>query len=354
MAWRLHLRSAVAGLAALLAILAGLAWPMPASAKPLRQDGTAAVKSVDGPALLTIAVGNRTLPVHLYGADTPNPGECGAAQARAALEGFVRRAPKRLTYNLRAAQGRKLTRDSAGRLWVNLGYRVRGRHRTLSNDLARAGWARAGVPTTLDAPTPEQDSFSSAAVEPEGVGDASSSRPPTTGVAATCGGRFHLPLGEPVVPSAPAVWTISERGVTTAIGAIALSPVLTPTTTLTLGKLAEIAPVELVVWFTPCLAYLPTLQVTAFSSSKTGPCRAAEVAGFFSDGRASTTRGLKVGDPDSAVQQSFPLFEPDREAFGGFLSGPGNQQWAWQAGIDIGDDDQVESFFTYALPVRPE
>lgn len=356
---RFLLRSALLGLATL--VLGG----EPAGAKPLATSGNGAVvTSVDGAAELTVKIGRRTLPARLWLIDTPRAGECGAAQAKAALAGFVRRAPRRLTYNLVVDQKLVAQRDPDGRYLIALGYPVRRTMRSLGNDLVRAAWARFGGSTTLDAAAPTARvglAVRGAGDDVEGYEEDGTSlfgpTGPRRGMWATCGGRLHLPAGEPVPATSAATWEVNRFGVTERIGALALPATQTPESSLTIRRLSELVPVELTGGsFGPCVAWVPSLQVQAWTFDEGAPsasCGEATVHLILTSGPdpASLSLGGGVGQPRVATTRAYPqsLIDAGKSDFDFlWLPGPGHE-WSWQTGVSLGKGRGTD-LLTYASP----
>ncbi|MBO9534201.1 MAG: hypothetical protein J7513_14615 [Solirubrobacteraceae bacterium] len=338
------------GLAALACGLT-MAIPGAAEAAPLRAYGKATVQSVDGPGQLTIRAGKRTLAVRLYFIDLPRPGECGAAEATRALRGFVRRAHGTLRYELvQTYDGdpRPFARDADGRYPVAITYR--SDLRELGADLIAADWARPGMPPAELAALRRTDADVSGEDLPGRRGDEEAPRA-RRGVWALCGGRLHLPLGQPVPATAPAPWSVDEHGITSAVGPITLSPTLAPESTLTLDHLAAAAPVELTRFALGCRAWAPALQIRVWIYSDDADCHGAPISAIRSAGPepAAFSRGGAVGDLTSALPSRFPAFSPSTST-DGFLSGSGAPQWAWQTQVLAGRDRRISGVATYAAP----
>ncbi len=316
-----------------------------AIAKPLAGSGKAVVESVDGPTLLTVKVGRREVPVRLAMVDAPATGECGASEAKAALVRYVRRAPRRLSYSLLRTMRRGFARDQDGRLLAVLRYGRARSDRDLAWDLIDAEWARWGDPVSFDASADQ--TFLVAGLSPLPL-----LRSTGRGVWLRCGGRLHLPAGEPAPSVGPGVWNVNDQGVTTSIGSVALTD-----KGLTFGELAAVTPVELVVMpaWAGCTAYLPTLQALALSTEQARTCRDTQVARFIAGrqntawpGSSAVSRGPKVGDrlPDLSI--AFPLADSDPPDSSWInLSGP-EKPWAWQTHLITSDRGKlVESLQTF-------
>ncbi len=341
-----------AAIAATMLAIAAAAAPA-AQAAPLRSLGTATVKSVDGPGQLTITVGRRTLPVQLPFVDLPRAGECGAVETTAALSGFVRRAPRKLNYALLKTKT-GFERDASGRFMTILGYRGSRSLRDLGDDLLRAGWGRSGDPSTGNDLAPTHGAVSDNAIWTDGGSDGVSPGK-RAGVWALCGGRVHLPLGEPAPASSAPVWNVDEFGIAKSIGPLALSATLTPTGSLTLGRLAETAPVEYTHWYFGCKASIPSLQLEAWSTRSSRPCAQAHVLLLRPAGPdpARLSRGGGVGLPVKQTQAGYPLLDLDNPF--GWLSG-GRRQWAWQVAADTNEQENsvVTDLLTYQEALMPE
>lgn len=347
-------RRAAAGLSAAL-LAASLAIVTAASAAPLAQDGSAVVKSVDGPTLMTLKSGKRTLRVRLDGVDAPSPGECGATETTAALKGFVRRAPRKVHYSLYRFDTGGYERDDDGRLVAVVDYDTRD-HRDFGNDLVAAEWARQGYAIGLD--TPPAPSSTPTSVGTPRMGERQPPPPPRAlqGIWSTCGGRVHAPLGTTIEPAVPAPWSITDRGITTAIGPIPLSPERTRAAAITFRQLAALIPTELTIDDLACAAYVPSLQVTAHSDAPDLPCGDAEVSEFttYGPGRVVASGGIGDADDRAAIRGAFPLVDLlDRDIVVD-LGGLDAHGWAWQTSADLEDlgGTRVLGLTTSALPPR--
>lgn len=349
--WSL-IRTAATTAVSALAVAAAVV-PAAAQSKPLASLGTAKVKTVDGPGQLTITVGRRTLPVRLHAVELPQPGECGAAETTAALSGFVRRAPGKFSYALvKTKTG--FERDASGRFLAIVAYRGSRSWRDLGDDLLRVGWGRSGEAATGDALRPVHGDVPRGAHSADGSsGSAVAAR--RVGVWALCGGRVHLPLGQPAPASAAPVWNVDEFGIAKSIGPLTLSATLTPAGSLTLGRLGETAPVEFTHSFFGCTASIPSLQLEAWSTGFSGACADAPVLLLRPNGPdpARLSRGGGVGLPVKQTQAAYPLLDLDNPA--GWLSG-GRRQWAWQTSVDTGEQEEsvVTDLLSYQTALMPD
>lgn len=200
------------GLLAALAPALAMACAAPAKAAALRRAGAATLVSVDGPARLTVKTKSGRVRIRLYAIDTPQAGECGAAESVAALKTLATRGKSRFRYELLDRARGGFERDAEGRY---LGFLAPpgedGFFSGLGQDLVATEWAGDG-----EAIGPAQRVV---ARDFQVGGAGAGGGPPRSprGVWATCGGRMHLPAGEPVPAHAPAPWTITADGVTEAI-----------------------------------------------------------------------------------------------------------------------------------------
>lgn len=320
-----------------------------AAAAPYRSDPhDAKVVSVDGPGLLTVKQGRRTLALRLLGIDSPRAASptsgaravCGAAQATDALARMVAGRGVYLvrTYAVgadpRRPKSRQAVRDASGRLVANvavLGKRRRGSAvLTLSGRLVRGGWARLGMPTSgTDSPIRGglDALFQAAALAeewpqsgPDGDGSLTNQ-----GLWRLCGGRFHLPGGAPVPAFDPAPWAIDPDGVLNAIGGLPLRPA--PQQPMPLAKVLEAFPGgELVTSGYGCMLWLPErgLSVFAFNldalinedrppttlDCESYPVVSAQTAGA---GGVPTVAGGLTGGPASAFTAAYPQAKAGRE-----------------------------------------
>lgn len=320
-----------------------------AKAAALKPWGEARVVSVDGPDLLTIKIGRRTLPARLFAVDAPQPGECGSAETTAALRGFVRRAPQRYSYVLLDLFDGRFGRDANGRWLVTMNYEVRRRDRELGADLVRADWARRGEPATLVSGTAAEGDLPYQGSEQD-------LPRPRRGLWAICGGRTHLPLAAAVPPTTAAPWDIDASGITRAIGPLAFSPALTPAATLTIRQFSERVPVDLTWREGGCEAYAPSLQIYARAWSSAERCGDAWITSIRSSGPDGTaaTRGSVVGGPATALPALFPLAARDPKVPNSWLlSGNGKRQWGWQTDASIDRAGRVTMLRTVTAPELP-
>lgn len=331
----------------------------PAADAAPRAYGAATVVSVDGPTSLTIEnrKGQR-IPLRLIGIDAPRAGECGAAETQAALQGIVGRKLRDLRYSLRFATRKDLERDADGRYVGSLTY-YRPRDYDDSEVAARlvdAGWARSGLPATLDSPTPRHLWTAVEADEDPGALRDRQGRP--VGVWARCGGRLHAPADQPVPATAAVPWTTTDRGITTAIGGVKLPSVMSPEATLTLRGLAAAAPdLEIVRWENACVGFVPSLQLVAYTWTTDQPasrCGDSDVQAIttFGPGNASVDRGPKVGDRPATVRSAYPLVDDlalDSDTDSIPLSGAEFHAWAWQTHAQLDDRGRIAWFTTYAV-----
>ncbi|MDO9352266.1 MAG: hypothetical protein Q7T55_01135, partial [Solirubrobacteraceae bacterium] len=227
----------------------------------------------------------------------------------------------------------------------------------LGQDLVDTEWARNG-----EAVGPAQR-FTPRDLQVGGVSAGDGPPRAPRGVWANCGGRMHLPAGQPVPANAPAPWTITADGVTEAIGPLTLSPTLSPSTNLTVAQVAAVAPVEiLAVNAYECRAVVPSLQlVLSAATPGTQPCGSAEVYGVATSGpgAAPTTRGVGVGSPASAAKGAFPRLatgadEPDPDGAAMQLTGPEPQPWAWQTLASVDSRGTIDGLYTSAAPLGDE
>ncbi len=342
---------------ATLALAASLALPGGAEAAWPPSWSKATVKSVDGPGILTLDHKGRDLPIRLFFIDTPRTGECGAAQATSALNGFVRRAPRQVRFAIaHRLEPRAQAQDADGRYLAMVTYTVRGKPRGFGSDLLRAEWARAGEPATVDGArvgTADLTDGEHGHDEPVLPAEPRARR----GVWALCGGRLHLPIGETPGASAPAAWSVSEQGIASAVGPLALSPSLTPTGSLTFRQLSTIAPTEFARWPGGCRAWVPSLQIRSWAYVDEGkPCGDAVVSALSTVGpeAASLTRGGAVGTPAASLKAYFPLLAPTDGSLYWRLSGPGRRVWAWQAEAEVDRAGTLKRLAAYASPRPPQ
>lgn len=330
------------------AVAAGALLPAPGSAAPIRTYGNATVISVDGPARLTVKSKRGTFKLRLFGVDAPQVGECGADESVAALKRLVQRRKGRFDYLL---VDRK-QRDNEGRLSGVLSqFGDSFVEESLGAKLIAADWARSGVALRVgQGPTPSPQPW----LGPVSMEDWGPR--PLRGVWAKCGGRMHLPAGEPVPTHAPAPWTITPDGVTEQIGPLALPTTLGPGTAITVASVAQVAPVELTdtgAGF--CWVRVPSLQLVLWAATPgpRHPCSAAEVYGIatWGPGVTTTSRGLSTGAPVRAAAALFP-----RLAAGGAyalrleqvpLAGLERVPWAWQTIAAVDEDSgKITGFLT--------
>ncbi len=201
------------------------------------RDRRAVVQSVDGPGLLTVRDGKRTLKLRLAKLDSPRPAtattpaECGADGATSALRILTKKYP-RFTYELLRSRGAdpsrpndvRPVRDLDGRLVAEAetaprrgGYTI-----DLAARIIYAGWARWGLPVesvgVLYRGTLEAQSSVATGYDDVDVGAALRQR----GLWKLCGGRIHLPGGTPPPALAPVPWQIDPNGVLQRIGTAAV------------------------------------------------------------------------------------------------------------------------------------
>lgn len=346
--------TSVVGAACAFVAIAGAA---PAIAAP-PQEGTAKVMSVDGPARVTVKTTTkktkpRTIKLRLLGIDTPQVGECGATESVAELERLVARGKKKgFRYELAEREDGSHSKDPDGRWrgWLSAP-RVHWSEGSLTDGLIAANWAREGEAAAPDAALVQTSDFASSGPRDDSVAPGA-----PRGVWAKCGGRVYLPANAPVVASEPAPWTISADGVTESIGPIALSPTMTPATSLTPNKVAAVAPVEIVTLDAQsCVVYVPTLQLRLRTgiAPRRGGCGAADVYEIESMGRATTTRGVGIGSTRDAMEAAFPRAATDEDGEGIlFLTGLTPVLWAWQTIGWLSDaSNQVDSLMTRTGPL---
>lgn len=347
---------------ALTVLAAGAAVPAAATAAP-RVAGSARVVSVDGPGRLTIENRKREkIAIRLFGIDTPQAGECGADGATAALRAITAGKLRGLHYSLNRSSGKQLERDADGRYVGTVSYE-RGRGYDayaygIGARLVDFGWARAGIPATLDSPTPANLERVADAYE---IGSApkvdQAGRP--LGVWSACGGRLHQSGGAPAPATAAVPWSTDTFGVTRSIGPLTLTPTLTPESSLTMRRLAEqVGPIELVRYETTCAAYVPALQieVIAWTTDRPGAaCGNADVQVIYhhGPGTPSLAGGLKRGDSFDAVRRAYPAVDDESvnpDTGTADLSGGETHAWAWQTAAVLDEDERtVTSFVTYAM-----
>lgn len=200
---------------------------------------TATIVSVDGPGLLTVRDGARSLKLRLTRIDSPfaasatAPAECGADGATAALR-FITAKYRRVEYEVIRARGAdpakpkavRPVRDLDGRLLAEAAPAKRGGSLGLADRLVAGGWARWGAHTdgTSSPIRGSMDALAAITTEDEDdidLGALASKR----GVWAVCGGRFHLPGGAPVAPPAPVAWNLDADGVLKQLGSAAVPAV---------------------------------------------------------------------------------------------------------------------------------
>lgn len=344
------LRSLKLSSLAVASIFASFAAPSGAQAAWPPSWGKATVKSVDGPDQLTLDRRGRTFKVRLAFVDVPQSGECGATEATTALKGFVRRAPKRLRYTIdRTEHGQR--RDAEGRYVANVSYAVRYTQRSLAADLVRADWARPGERGSLDA-VGTRESYEGGDSALAGALEADEPRV-RRGIWVRCGGRTHLPLGEAAPASSPAAWSVDAHGITSRIGPIALSPVLTPTSMLTARQLAALAPTDVTRTGSACRVWMPSLQIRFYADAAPGaPCGDASVYSLRSTGPdpAPLVRGGATGRPLAELLPFFRLVDP-RETVGEVaLAGSAQHPWAWTTNALVLRKGPVQAIVTYASP----
>ena len=314
--------------------------PSGAAAAP-KSSGQARIVSVDGPARLTLRAKGGKLKVRLTLIDTPEPGECGAAESTAALERLTQRKGGLVRYVL---WGRKP--DAEGRMPALVGpARSDLTERSLARDLVVREWARSAPAVTIS----EADGISLS------IGGDQWGPRPARGVWARCGGHFHLPAAAPVPAHAPAVWNVDDLGVTNAIGPIVLSPELSPTTVLTVAALRQFGAIEL----SPageglCNARIPSLEISALAttSAEKPSCDTADVYGFSSSGPgvAATSNGLRAGGTPADADARFPRLRDSEDDLVGDelpLSGYTPVPWAWQTVAGMNErTDRIAGFYT--------
>lgn len=309
-----------------VAFAGGHATPTPAQAatKQPRFAADATVVSVDGPGELTLRTKGGRFPMRLALLDVPHAGECGAPQSTEALRRLTGGRRARVRYVLGAKRP-----DPDGRYPAFIGPRKADlTERSLAQDLLTREWARTGATVEVS----EADNiWLSAGSEPTGPR-------PARGLWAACGGATHLPATETPPPHAPATWTITPDGLTTAIGPITLPAVLAPGTLPTVAALrqhlrVETSPVDERV----CRARIASLELTTWTNTM-GPatCDDGEIFAFSTSGpgAAQTTSGLRVGGPSSDAPKLFPRVAASQRGDADLgrqisLVGDTPTTWAW-------------------------
>lgn len=353
-------RSAIPTLLAAASALLATAFPVAAAVAAPRSYGSAKVISVDGPTSLTIEnrKGQR-IPLRLIGIDAPRVGECGAAETQAALQRIVGRKLRDLRYDLRRATRTAFERDPDGRYVGSLTYYRPSEYddSEVAARLVDAGWARAGLPATLDSPTPRHLWTVVEGDEDPGRLRDKQGRP--LGVWARCGGRLHAPADQPVPTTSAVPWTTTDRGITSAIGGVKLPTVMSPESTLTLRGLAAAAPdLEIVRWDGACVGVVPSLQILVYTWTLDEPrtrCGDSDVQAIttYGPGNASLDRGPKLGDRASSVRGAYPLVDGlalDSDTDTVPLAGAEFHAWAWQTHAELDDRGRIAWFTTYAVP----
>jgi endonuclease YncB( thermonuclease family) len=338
----------------------------PANAAKLRVNGDAEVLSVDGPGRLTVKTKARSaLKLRLAEVDAPQlatstaPAECGAAEGVAALKRLVAKPVKGMRYHLLPfPDNNHFERDSEGRYYASITTPRKGSTDGvgLGSRLVSAGWARSGWSMPLN----------SVAIE-HGYnhtdGDAGESDPAAPGSAlrgvwASCGGRMHLPVGQAVPATATAMWSVDANGITQAIGPLALSPVLSPSSTLTIGAVAaQLGGAEASQWGRMCWVDFPALQIGLLGGlsdedgvKPTETCEQSAVLLISTNGPGliRTDRGLTGSDTIAKAVALFPRLNPKADSESLALSGKDYRPWAWQTRASVSYKGKIDELWTYA------
>lgn len=331
----------------------------PASAAP-RPGGAAKVVSVDGPTSVTIKnrKGQR-IALRLTGIDAPRAGECGATETQAALEQILAGRLDELRYKLTYRDGKQPERDPDGRYVGALTYyppKDPYNRYAVGARLVDLGWARSGIPASLDSPTPRN--LWTAVESEDDLGRARDRQGRPRGLWARCGGRLHLPAEQPVPSTAAVPWTTTDRGITTAVGALKLPGLLTPETTLTLRRVAaQVGDLELVRVQNACLGVIPSVQVVVYAWTVDRPgtrCGDADVQAVtsYGPGTPSLDRGPRVGESTRSIPAAYPLvddfaFDADTDSVP--LSGGEFHAWAWQTRAELDERGRIGWFTAYAV-----
>jgi endonuclease YncB( thermonuclease family) len=344
----------------------GLLAAAPAHARAaLPESGDGRVISVDGPGRVTLKTAGKRVRMRIGGLDMPEPArtgaapECGAGEATAALKAMV--AGKRLRYDLVPSSrkgGPRFAVDPDRRSLVSLAMQPTATNsKSVAAALVRKGWARYGVPvgltqqnsTAAETPTTYEE-YAAAAT------NSSIIRGAPAGIWTICGGRIHLPGGQPVPPTQPTPWSVDADGILHSIGGIELSPDLSPGAVLTPAKLqALVGGVEVTLVEEGCAVYVPAYRV-AFSvaASFQSVCGDQPVQGVLTYGPGAITldRGLKSSDAPGRIPTLFPRTAGQKGLGNNYsaipLSGPHPYPWAWQTAVQLDGHRRIAQFVATA------